>query len=185
MKRPFSPTTFSFLLLAALVWPGRSAAQPARPPQQHIPAILRAKPEKPASGDSEMRALLKARYNSALRILQHQAERVLRGTTLVDMVVVESARRVLQSKLALIPNPVDQAPIYQQYLDLMREFEKIYQARWDKQTLAAVDLEFAKYLRLDAEVQYLQARERVKSSQAQADKEGKTGGAKTGGKPGG
>jgi hypothetical protein len=136
------------------------AAQPNPPAEAPLPAILKAKPLKPGPGDDELRKLLIARYNTAVAEMAARYTEFLAGRTpMEDFVAV--ARRLVHSGVELSDKPADQLAFREQFLELAKEVERAQQARHEAGRISVADLESARYLRLDAEVEVLKAKRKA------------------------
>lgn len=117
---------------------------------------------KPEAGDDELRRLLKERYNAALfafknTIASYEADR---GS--FDDLVSTSAL-MLHAELELSDKPADQIAAIERYLEIakqqeLRVFSHIKSGRRGGE---ADKYEKAKYMRLDAEIQLLRARQKA------------------------
>src|SRR5262245_4878369 len=159
------------LLTAALVtmalgaWPMHlSAAQPPPAAEPQLPAILTLKPVKPAPGDDELRKLLIARYNAAVAEMEARVQEFRTGRGAVDD-FLGVARRLLDSGLALSDNPAERLALREKFLAFAIELEKMQKARFEAARIGPAELDSARYLRLDAEVQVLQAKRKAATQQ--------------------
>src|SRR5262249_3320755 len=125
------------------------------------PSILTVKPIKPASSDDELRKLLIARYNSAVKEMEGRYRAILGHGSLDDLVDV--AHRVVVSALEVSKNADERISYREKYLELTKEVEKRKQALFDSHRITAVDLENARYRRLDAEIQLAKEKRRANS----------------------
>jgi hypothetical protein len=146
-----------FLMLAALALLTATTAGRAARDEDKLPAVLENKPLEPAKGDDEERKLLKERYNAALAELRARYQRFEAGNDTLDA-LFDAARRVLDSELELCGKAAERVAVREKYLELAREVEKIQQARVDAGRAGAQDLEQARYLRIDAQLQLLRAK---------------------------
>jgi hypothetical protein len=144
------------LILAALAVLGAAAVGRAADDDK-LPAVLDNKPLEPAKGDDEERKLLKERYNAALRELQARFHVFEAGMGALET-LFDAAKRVLDSELELCLKPAERVGVREKYLELARAVEKIQQARFDAGRAGVADVEQARYLRLDAELQLLRAK---------------------------
>jgi hypothetical protein len=71
---------------------------------------------------------------------------------------VDAARRIVHSGLELSDKPAPRLHFRESFLKLAKEVEKVQKARHDAGHIADADLEGARYLRLDAEVEVLKAK---------------------------
>ncbi|MBV9122388.1 MAG: hypothetical protein JO112_03370 [Planctomycetes bacterium] len=155
----------AWLLTLFLLWfgPGGEAsspgAQPARPaPPGAIPLpLVSNKPIQADKGDDELHSLLKERYNAALRELQDRYRLFQTGGGGSSNLLFEAAQRVRDSGLALTDKPADQIHLRQQYLDLAKGIERVQEAALTVGTIQPPEVSFARYMRLEAQIQLLQA----------------------------
>lgn len=131
------------------------AARPLAPGQ--LPALLIAKPLEPAPGDDDRRALLKERYNAALRLLRVSHSRREAGGGGSAMDVVAAARQLLAAEVALDKSQ-DIVRVYERYLEFMRFFEKEVEAQFQARITARDEFEAAHEARLDTEIKLLDAK---------------------------
>jgi hypothetical protein len=117
---------------------------------------------KPATGDDELRQLLKARYQCArvvadvrLRMLQVQA----REETIE--LVFDFFQRAAESELALCDKPEDRIPIYTQLLAYAKVVEGVNKSRFVAGRLAPQDYEHSRYLRADAAIRLIEAKRKL------------------------
>jgi ribosomal protein L20 len=150
-----------WLVTTGLVQP--LASQPTLPEERKLPAIIPVKPREPATSDDELRKLLVARYNSAVKQLEGRYNDFLTGMGALD-IVVSVARRVTDSDLELADNPANQIAIREKLVDFLKTVEKLEQARLETQEIGLIDLEFTRYWRLDAEIQLLKAKRMVRGT---------------------
>src|SRR5262249_20172181 len=142
-------------VLALAVRP--TTGQPPASPEEKLPAILTPEPMKAAPGDDELRKLLIARYNAAVAEMQARYREFLAGRSSLDS-MIEPARHLMDSQLEVTEKPADQIAVREKYLELMKGFEKLQQARFEAARIPTSEVESARYLRLDAEVQLLKAK---------------------------
>ena len=131
--------------------------EPPLPPE---PAILKAKPLKPAPGDDELRKLLIARYNAAVAEMELRYAEISAGRATFE-VAAEAARHLVDSGIELTDKPAEQLAFREKYLELAKEVERIIKAQFEAGRIGEADLAKARYLRLDAEVQMLKAKRLV------------------------
>lgn len=145
--------------LLAFASNGLSAAQP-QPDEGPLPAILKAKSLKPAAGDDELRKLLIARYNAAVSEMEVRYAEFLAGKTGMD-VFVDVAKRLVEAGVEVSDKPAEQLRFREDFLELAVEVERIQKVRFDAARITKADLECARYLRLDAEIQVLKAKRKA------------------------
>jgi len=125
-------------------------------PEEKTPKILTAKPLKPGPKDDELRRLLIERYNSAVTEMQGRHQEVLAGKGTLEVFAVVG-KRLVESGLELNEKPADRVTLLEQYLELMREIEKINVSLFEAGRISKADLALARYLRIDAEIKLLRA----------------------------
>lgn len=154
-----------------ITWVGNSAAQSLQAQKPHartkvkLPALLSGKPLKEDPSDDEMRKLLKARYNESVAALKEYYE--LTSLPGVDTIysldeLYGGWHRLLTAGLALSNRPGEKIALLTQYIDIVKAIEKDQQARYDAGRTHLTDLHRARYERLDAEIQLLQAKRQAK-----------------------
>jgi hypothetical protein len=130
-------------------------------PEEKVPKILTAKPLKPGRQDDELRRLLIARYNSSVAEMQGRYQEFLAGKGTLGIFAVVG-KRLVDSGLELNENPADKVSLLEQYLELMREVEKINVSLLEVGRISKADLELARYLRIDAEIKLLRTKRQAK-----------------------
>jgi len=150
----------SLSLLLTLL--GTSSAQPLRQqpanrPEPKPPTLLRSKPVEEDPRDNALQKLLKARYNEAIAEVKCNYTMWLGGKASLDM-IADVAHRLVESGLDLYEQPAERVTLLEQYVELMREIEKITQEKRDAWVASAAEFHRARYLRLDAEIQLLRSR---------------------------
>jgi hypothetical protein len=147
------------VILAGLTGTGVGAD---KEPEEKLPKILTAKPFKPGPKDDELRRLLIERYNSAVTEMQgrHQEFLVGKGTLEIFAVV---GKRLVDSGLELNEKQADKVSLLEQYLELMREVEKINASLFEAGRISKADLALARYLRIDAEIKLLRIQRQANS----------------------
>jgi len=136
------------------------AEQPAAQPPAKLPAIIMARPMKPASGDDELRRLLIDRYNAVVSEMQARYREFLAGRSAIDA-FVDVAKRLVESGLEVYEKPAEQITLLEQFLELAKEAERIQKERLDANRIGVQDYEYNRYLRLDAEIKLLRAKRRA------------------------
>ena len=139
-------------------------AQPPEPAEAQLPAILKAKALKPGPGDDELRKLLIARYNVAIAEMEVRLRELRAGKCLFDA-LADVAQRLVDSGIELSDKPTEQLTFREQFLELATEIERIQKASFDSGRTGQADLERARYLRLDAEIQVLKAKRKATAKQ--------------------
>jgi hypothetical protein len=161
----------SLCLLLTLV--GSLAAQvrqPLQPPKQvgpKLPALLTSQPIKEDPKDDELCKLLKARYNLAFAEMQRGYKAWRLGLSSFDA-VTDVAQQLVKSGLELIDKPAERAAFLGQYVELMKEAEKIVQEQYKHGMVPQIEVYRARYLRLDAEIQLLRAKREVDKAKDKA-----------------
>ena len=126
-------------------------------PEEKLPKILTAKPLKPGPKDDELRRLLIERYNSAVAEMQARYQEFLAGKGTLEIFAV-GGKRLVESALELNEKQADQVSLLEQYLELIREIEKINVSMFEAGRIPKSELELAHYLRIDAEIKLLRAK---------------------------
>jgi hypothetical protein len=150
----------SLALLLSLVLADRLSAQQAGSEKQNAPVHLALKPADAEPQDDELRKLLKARYNEALDELKERSDQLfLKGIELGGFAqVFDSANRFVRAGLELREKPAERVEILTQVLELARTAEKLAQSYFNANKLSSQDLHYARYSRLDIEIQLSRAR---------------------------
>ena len=163
--RPKFPSALPFAWLFVGVSALPIAAQQPPPAQFDVPPVVKkllllvkAKPQEPAKDEEELRKLLKARYNSAVRGLEMKLQEFEAGRITTEG-LVGPFRKVHDSKLELSPEAADQIAVREMLVELAKDIEKIVEVKVAEGILQGSSvLEDARYLRLDAEIQLLKAK---------------------------
>jgi hypothetical protein len=146
------------------VGPPRPAAAAARADDEvSLPALFDAKPLESATGDDDLRKLLKERYNAAVDMGRARFQEYVAGRGTLD-ILLEAGRYVLRAEVELNDKPADQVRVREKYLELTKEIEKINNARFQAGQLSLADKEQAHYVRVDAEIQLLKAKRKAKET---------------------
>ncbi len=111
----------------------------------------------PPAAEPELAGLIRARYEAALRVLQAEQRRMEAGWSTVQT-VFEAARRALGAQLELTSAPAEQLAAHERHLDLCRGLEQQVQTQVERRILSQTDLDFARYGRLNAEIELLRAK---------------------------
>lgn len=107
--------------------------------------------------DGDLRRLVEARYDCARRLLAFEEQRLKEGgSSLVS--VCEASRRVRDAALELTNNPEAQLAALTNHLAVTRRLEESVNRAAEKGAAPFSDKEFARYLRLDAEITLLRAK---------------------------
>lgn len=122
-----------------------------------LPAILEAKPLKPAPGDDELRKALIARYNAAIGEVKARYQEFLAGKTTMEA-MADCSRRLVHSRQELGEKPADLVAFLEQYVELAKIIEKINEHRHEAGRIGIAEVELAHYYRFDAEVRLLKAK---------------------------
>jgi len=134
------------LPIAWLVTAGR-AAETARSAKQ---------PEQATAGD--LGQLLKARYDIAASLLEIEEKRLNEGVSTLRS-VYEAGRRVRDSAMELTGDPAEQIAALTKYLAVTRRLEDSARKVVEAGAAPSSDTELARYLRLDAEIALLRAKQ--------------------------
>lgn len=161
------------ILLVAGGLPGRVAGQARQPSVndgdgplvKRLRLIAAARPLEPTAGESDLRRLLKARHNSAVRRLAHDLECYNEGRATIDK-LLPAVRAWRDSGLELSDAPTDHIPFLEVYWELSRRIEDIAQEELREGNASEREVELARYARLEAQIQLCRARERLKSVQS-------------------
>jgi hypothetical protein len=129
--------------------------------EEKAPAVLTAKPLKIEAHDDELHKLLKERYNAAVAELQARSEEVKSGHGSIEQ-LFDAARKVLRSELSLSDKPADRLAVLEKHLELEHAAEKVATTRHQAGKLNDAELAAARYLRIDAEIQLLRAKQKGK-----------------------
>jgi hypothetical protein len=159
------------VLLVTLIVCGNAKAQDRRTEfldESKWPAFVQDRPLKTGADDSPLTRLSNERYNAALVELRNRYIYWLQGHgTLRD--VCENAQRVFDARIGIDASAVDRVQLLKEKLDFAeeaaRKADAIVQASSSAQRV--VDQHFAKYYRLDAELELARAK---KESPKAADK---------------
>lgn len=153
-------------LLAVLVASSHAAAEEPpslNPPMRlKLPAIFSAPAQEVAAGDSELRQLLKARFNEALAEAKHVSAQGSFGRGGAnDYQFLDIAKRLIDSAMELTDEADDRLALLAQYVELTRSFEQQVQVLVTAQVVPTHQLHRARYHRLDAEIRFVRAKEQV------------------------
>lgn len=167
----------------AVVWgAGQAKGPPAKPPlatenQPHtslaeaeklaegLPEPLRTIAQgrdlpKPEPGDDQMTMLLKERWRVAAKELEHRFDLFkagsVRGGTISEL--IDAQKRLLEARLALSPNEIDQMRAQETMVIQARTVEAVSKSRFDAGQLLPQEYERSRYHRLDMEIKLLQAK---------------------------
>src|SRR5262245_42271119 len=140
MMKPTRITILFTILSTAWLWAGLGSvgAQQPKPADADDPIvaklrpILKAKPLEPSKEDDQLKKLLKARYNTALRLLRARYEYVESGRRAPDA-LFEPARLVHDSWIELHEKPADQIAMRETYLEIAKDMEKIVEEQFQAQ----------------------------------------------------
>jgi len=86
------------------------------------------------------------------------------GTASFDS-LLDVAQRIVHSGVEVTDKPTEQLRFRERFLELAREIEKMQKARHEAGRISDADLQSARYLRLDAEIQVLKAKKLASSQQ--------------------
>ena len=152
---------YSILLL--IILSATSPAQDLKPAPREllkeveVPAILKAKPLQEDPKDDELRKLLKSRYNEAVTETTVVYVQYVRINGRLDS-FIDATQRLLKAGLELHENLTEQVTLLTQYMELIKDTEKVAKQRNDSGQSNPSELPKARYYRLDAEIQLLRAK---------------------------
>jgi hypothetical protein len=142
------------LVLLPLLTNGRLLAQEKDPPEVKLPALCNYKPLKVDPKDDEFKRLAVARYNEAITELQVLSRRVEAGAIDFTMLFYPG-QNVFQAAQEVFEKPADRLTLHNDYLELTKEVEKIYEAQYQFGKIGKLPLNRARYNRIDAEIELL------------------------------
>src|SRR5262249_134505 len=116
-----------------------------------------------AKGDDELRKLLKARYNAALRETKGRFMQFLAGKTTPEL-LADGGRRLLRAELELCDKPADRVKVREKFLTLAKEVERIQRERYDAGRIDEPDMAQAEHQRLDAEIELLREKKAAEAN---------------------
>jgi hypothetical protein len=158
------PFSVCLLLLGLLPEAGRAQSPGTAPDRWKMPALLTAPPLRIESNEEPLRALLKARYNEAVsesrehyRFRKNLEEEGLDSRVDVDR-FYQRWERVISSGLEVLEKPSDRVALLAQYVEVLRNIEKLEEINVAARRLPPADLHRARYERINAEIQLLRAR---------------------------
>lgn len=122
-----------------------------------MPGILQAGPLQTKEGDNELRKLLVARYNAAVEEMEGEFQMFMAGRSPFQQ-LVGAARRLVDSGSELNEKHPDRLALLQQYVELLKVVEKEIQSAYDAGRASKIELPQVRYLRLDAEIEFLRAK---------------------------
>ena len=166
MIKPTRATTVFTILSTAWLWvwagPGVPAQQPKPADADEPPVvakvrpILKAKPVEPSKNDDELKKLLKARYNTAVRLLRAAYDRVESGRDTPESLFAAGA-------ILTLVVIADQIAMRELYLEIAKEVEKFTETRFQDQRISVMELESVRYQRLTAEIELIRAKKKLKA----------------------
>ena len=115
------------------------------------------KPMEAATGDDPVRAKLKERHNTAVRLLELRVEGYRRGVSGVSE-VFESARLVGEAKLDLAQQLKERDQIMEQILEVSQTIESRLKMQFDRGVVSEADVLRARLARETMEVELLKLR---------------------------
>src|SRR5262249_46379667 len=119
-----------------------------------VPGFVEGKFLEPGKDDDEMRKLLKARYNAALREANARFKEFLAGRG-TPAEFTPSTRRLLRAELALCEKAADRVKVQEKFLSMTREVERIQKLRHEAGRIGEAELARAEHDRLEAEIELL------------------------------
>jgi hypothetical protein len=184
MSRNSCTVTFFLLLLVALVPSSlgflgpQTGSQPEKvkpttekapvdEETRRFPKLYPSEPIKPAANDDELRKLQIARFNEAFAEVQLLNSQLVSGgppTSLrpIFELIFDANKRLLESRLELNRDSKEEIEIRDEYVGLSKFMENLMEKRVkegeEHRSLATK----ARYLRLDAEIQLLMAKRKLK-----------------------
>lgn len=120
------------------------------------------KPPQPEA-DAELHRLLKARYESAAKMLQIEEERLRFGKSTMA-VICEAWRLVADSFIELPVSPQERVTMLGKYVGVMQALEADTVARVRFGKAVERDVAYAQYLRADAEIKWLRAKRQASAA---------------------
>lgn len=159
MSRPKSPNFVLFLTSGALLFAGllRDLTAQDDDAEEKRPLLLAAEPRESKPGDDELRKLLVDRYNAGLAELQARYEEYKIGLAPLDA-LLGAAQRLAHAGGELNDKPADRLVFLEQFLELARHVESMQEALTEVGRSRVADLQWARYVRADAEIQLLRAK---------------------------
>lgn len=157
MRRHLYATAAGLLALSMLGGANaRDDGKEQRGGGERKPAWLAGKLLKILPGDDQLTRLVKERHNAGLRELQARYQMLEAGSAGANLdQLLSAANRMLLSELDLTDNLKARVTAREKYLELAKEVERLSQARHRAGAANAAEVEQARYMRLDAEIQYL------------------------------
>jgi hypothetical protein len=162
------PIVFACLMIASDAKPACARQCPDAQVHDSEGAVLKklgliatAKPLETATGDDDLRKLLKARYNTAVRVLAQDVEHYSQGRGMVDT-LLPALRQVRDSRLELSDSSADHLVVLEVYSELARSIERLRDCQADAGRASIREVEQSRYTRLDAEIQLLRCRRKLK-----------------------
>jgi hypothetical protein len=101
--------------------------------------------------------LARQRLQAAREQENARAQEYLAGRGTLD-ILLQAARQVLEAELALCDRPVDRAAAWERYWTRAKIFELVNEERWKRGRLSLADYMQSRYIRLDAEIGWAEAR---------------------------
>jgi RNA polymerase sigma factor (sigma-70 family) len=139
---------------------GQEGAPPAGG-QAAAPAPDDKKKEEPpadkAKADDEIKALLKARADTAETVVNARYQEFVAGRGTLDILLRYSEKR-LEAELEQTDKKEEQLAALKKHLELMQEIEKINQARFDAGRVSIADLAASQLARIEAELRLARAK---------------------------
>jgi hypothetical protein len=125
--------------------------------RSHAAAQSQSRKEQAQSADEELKGLLKARYDTAFKVLEAEKRRMETGKSPVQT-VFDAGRCLLEAELELSATPKDRLAARQKHLDLTKALEDHVKVQFERGSLSGAELEWAQYWRLNAQVELLRAK---------------------------
>ncbi len=138
-----------------------SAASQKQPPVSGtLDRVLERKPRGYASGDDELRRLLKDRYNSALGEFKSR-HALWQGGKSEFHQVLSAGRRLCEAEMELESDPKARSAIIQTHVDIAKSFENTQNRRREHGIVPPADVELARYWRVDLEIRLIRLRKQA------------------------
>ena len=145
----FSVAALLLLVSVPVAWivTAAPAQDRAQSPKQSEPAIA-----------GELSKLLKARFDSAVTLLEHMEKGLKEGGHPTELEVRDAALRVRDSALEMTGDPGEQVAALTKYLAIARRMEQLMRSRLLAGIAPSSHAELGRYLRLDAEIALLRTK---------------------------
>ncbi len=138
----------------------QAAAERPHPFIEKLEKLIKAKPIVAGSVDDELRKLLIARHEAAVRMLDADLAYYKDGRISIDR-LLPPIRLIRDVELELSDNPGDHLPILELVVDLAKEFENRELAEEKLGRGSVAEVELARYHRFGAEIDLLRAKRKL------------------------